>query len=234
MRTTSSVCTRSANCRPRRVLKCGKQPERLPIPGNLRQQLKVEAWRDKIWQAKHKELALLHPQFRELIRKMQWSMARVGMHEMALNLLLALFITYTFTGSVAKLQEFIEAVWNGHVFLVDLRPLGLKNIVPNLPGAELLKRLCLYFPHTEEPLPEERLKHAKTFAEFLGPIPSERPWMAEWDAELKALRSQMVTELGEQLAAELWAGTNTTRKPGDAGETPEPKRPRDIDKRAYW
>jgi hypothetical protein len=106
-----------------RVLRAEKQPLRLPMPTSVRQRRTAEQWRDRIWQVRRKFLLLLHPQYRELMRKMTFSMNRAEMPHMVVNLKLGVFFIWCFTSSVQKMEEFVleverEGGGKGHVLVL--------------------------------------------------------------------------------------------------------------------
>ncbi len=97
----------------------------------------MDYWHDRLWQSRHKFLVLLGPQYRELIRKMIFSMENAELHEMVPHLMMGTFGIWFFTGSVEKMQEFIVEVFNGKVFLVDPSLFLPENTPTDLPKDEL-------------------------------------------------------------------------------------------------
>ena len=92
-----------------RLLKGKTQPAKLPMPASVRQRRATDQWRDKIWQVRHKYLLLLHPQYRELMRKTLFSIDKANLHHLADSFLMGLFTIWCFTGSVPKMEDFILA-----------------------------------------------------------------------------------------------------------------------------
>jgi hypothetical protein len=67
---------------------------------------------------------------------------------------------------------------------------------------------------------------ATRFWTFLGPSPERKPWIHEWISEVQALRSQARSELGEDVAKELFGERRASARTNAALEKPA--------KVAYW
>jgi len=176
----------------------------------------------------------LDPQFREMIRKMEWTMKRAGLPHITANFWLGLFDVWMFTGSVRKMEELILHLWEGGMLLMDRRAIGQNNIHPDQPEPELQKSLLLYNPHSLKPLAPEHHTSAKPFIDFLGTLPRERSWVAEWLLELETLRMLSIAELGEKSAAELWAESTFVRSLVNDFPRRNPHHKKTPDKDAYW
>ena len=121
---------------------------------------------------------------------------------------------YLFTGSVKKLESYILAVFNGATFLIDtcgstiIKPVPLNNI-----DLESLKPLLIYDLTDERLVVDENLIcRAKRLSEFIGPMPTERPWNDVWIAELDDLRDRTIAKFGIAEADSLW-GKSTSPTP---------------------
>jgi hypothetical protein len=177
---------------------------------------------------------VLGPQYRELILKMSFSMERAGLPEMATRLLLGLCFIWFFTGSVQTMREFIIALFNGTVFVMNGLPFFVpKNTPTDLMETELTQRLLLYNPRRYPPQGLD-LKSAKLFFDLIGTPPRERPWLDEWHSEMQELRRQAVAELGEQEAYSLCAEVGGVMNPKSIEGESKGKNQGKTRKVAYW
>ena len=73
------------------------------------------------------------------------------------------------TGNVTKMEDFVVAVFNGQVFLMNDKHFFPENIRPDLPKFELLKSILLYDPsqHRDGLDVDQALKATPFFA-YLG------------------------------------------------------------------
>lgn len=197
-----------------RILRQGRQPSKLPLPENLRRKKEIENWRSAIWVCKHIWFSSLDPQVRELARKSMYRMQKFHHPEMIDIFMFSMAQIYLFTGSVKKLESYILAVFNGATFLIDtcgstiIKPVPLNNI-----DLESLKPLLIYDLTDERLVVDENLIcRAKRLSEFIGPMPTERPWNDVWIAELDDLRDRTIAKFGIAEADSLW-GKSTSPTP---------------------
>jgi hypothetical protein len=201
-----------------RVLKNGKQPSLLPIPEIVRQRRSVEKWRERIWRVRHKYVVLLHPQYRDLMRKIACSMEKTDLHQMVIHLRVGLFLTWFLTGSIGKMEELILEIIRGRVFLMNGRLFLPENTPEDLPKLELRKRLLLYDPKCYPAGPDAAPDPEVTlFSDFLTPLPEMKLWLRQWAAEKDEVRRGAAAELGQAVADKLW----TESGPAHAPATPE-------------
>jgi len=163
-------------------------PAKLPVPTKVRQKRIMDEWRQKVWQAEHKYFMVLDPIYRELIRKCFFSMDMAGRPEMQCRFQRAIFQLWLCRGSVAKLNEFIESVFNGRIFVLDGEGTALSQ---NTTSAEALKDALFYNPGpARNNISDDRLPHVTRFTALLGPIPKEKPWIKQWLSETIKVRQQ--------------------------------------------
>jgi len=197
---------------PRRILKNGRQPAKLPIPASVRHLKRMDHWRELIWRADYKFFFVLQPQVREMFRKIAFGMEREKRADLFKNFQLGLLQFWMKTGSVPRMQDFVTAVWSGNVFLFDVDLPGLPEKIPaNHPALNSLKSLLIYQPCQDSKSTDlDRVLGAKKFTDFLGPTAPERPWNTTWVSEMKTVRKQASAELGEAtvkgICSELGAG----------------------------
>jgi len=197
-----------------RILRQGRQPSKLPLPENLRRKQELENWRSAIWACKHKFIPILDPQMRDLARKAMYRMLKFHHPEMIDIFMFGMGQIYLFTGSVKKLESFIWAVFNGATFLIDNCGSRIMNPDPlNDICLESLKRFLIFDPSEEQLVVDENLiRRAKKLSEFIGPIPTERPWNGVWMAEMDDLRDRTIAKFGIAEAKSLW-GESTSPTP---------------------
>ena len=174
-------------------------------PEALRPEQQLEAWRDRIWQVRHKFLTLLHPQFRDMTRKLIWSMDQAGLRDMPGRLLSGLLFAWLSQGTTQKMEDFLVALLRGEVFLLNDRRFLPDKLPANLATPELLQSLLVYDPvqHSKGVSADQAIQ-ARLFFAFLRPSPESKPWIKEWISEMAALRRQASAELGEETAKQLW------------------------------
>ena len=149
------------------------------------------------------------------------------------HLTMGLFTIWFFTGSVRKMEEFIDAVSNGKVFLMDDPRFLPENTPPDLPKLERISRLLLYDPHSHPTGFILRLaSQVTTFTSFLGTLPDDRPWIAKWVSEMEETRSQAVAEIGKKSADALWASVTGNKMPDDVDLNGKLLQP--AEKVSYW
>jgi len=163
-----SIMTKTENA-PVKLLRAHMHPPELPIPSNIRQRERMDYWRDRIWQVRNKWFVLLGPQYRELVRKICFSCDRAGLPEMISHLRVGLCFLWFMTGNIRKMEDFVVAVFNGRVFLMNHRSFFSDNELPDVPSPELLKRSLLYDPicHKDGVNLDQALK-ATHFSTILG------------------------------------------------------------------
>ncbi len=220
---------------PPRVIKKRPQALSLPTPAAVRNRAALDYWRDRLWRSRHKFLVLLGPQYRELMRKIIFSMEKAELPGMVPHLMMGTFAIWFFTGSVQKMEEFIVAVFNGKVFLVDRRLFLIENTPTDLPKDELITRVLLYDPvcHPEGCGSKAALE-ATRFLTLLGTPPAEKPWIQEWMSEMQTARGQAAAEIGEEAADALWAEVTCARKSGHADRESKNKNQEMTQKVSYW
>ena len=137
------------------------------------------------------------------------------------HLRVGLCFLWFMTGNIRIMEDFVVAVFNGRVFLMNHRSFFSDNELPNVPSPELLKRSMLYDPmcHKGGVNLDQALK-ATRFSTILGPVIVPKPWI-NWIEEQAEIRKQAVAELGAKIVQELGSPTlalnpeDEGRKPGD-------------------
>ena len=140
------------------------------------------------------------------------------------------------TGSVKKIEEFILRVWNGGIFFMDGQQFFPKDNPLDLPSEESFRARFLYdLACYEKGIDRDRARQAPVFSAWLAPSsPEAKPWIREWALEMDAVRKQAATELGENLAEELWAEFEATPGVGDHDHKTGPTSQDTVTQVAYW
>lgn len=220
---------------PVRLLKAGKQPLGLPISSSIWQRERVEKWRERIWQSQHKYFILLHPQYRELVRKVAFSIQTAGLQGMIPHLLMGVFFAWVHTGMVTAMVDFIVEVFSGRVFLMDDKHFVPATLPSNLPKFELLKALLLYNPRQhEDGISAELAINATPFFDFLGPSPGTKPWVHEWLSDAEAVYKQAIEELGEEAVNGLRSNSHTALDSDSDGHETGRYHQKVVERIAYW
>jgi hypothetical protein len=201
-----------------RVLKDRKQRALLPLPAVVRQKRSLEKWRQRIWGVRHKYLVLLHPQYRDLMRKIVCSTKKADLHRMVIHLRLGLYLTWCLTGSIGKVEELILEIFRGRVFLMNGSLFLPENTPEDLPRLELRKRFLLYDPKCYPAgLDGDSDLEVTLFSTFLGPLPEMKPWLRQWAAEKDEVRRGAADELGQEAAEKLWTEPGPANATDDTG-----------------
>ncbi len=209
-------------------------PQRaLPIPSNIRQRERIQYWQERLWRAQNKWFVLLSPQHRELVRKIGFSCERASLPGMITLLRFGLLILWFFTGNVRKMEDFVEAVFNGRVFLMS-PPSFFSDIDLPVGTSELRKMALLYDPHVHKSgVNDDQIRNATLFSTYLAPVPKRKPWAAARVAEEAEERKQAVAELGAETVQNLWSFDSTLSSDAEGrkliGPADTPQKPI-----AYW
>jgi hypothetical protein len=216
-------------------LKARKHPSKLPITSSIRQAERVEEWRRRIWQTEHKYFMLLSPQHRELVRKIVYSCEKMDLYAMIYRLLLGLFVAWIATGTAKKMQDFIEAVTNGEIFIMNDKRFLPENMPADLGAFERLKSILVYDPNRHGGgIDENQACNATFFFDFLGPAPGPKPWVEDWASEVKEVNKQATAELGQEVVNEIWALLHSTINCDPHGLKTRKKPRKSEEKIAYW
>jgi hypothetical protein len=175
-----------------------------PIPKSVRQRRLFKEWQEKIWLAKKAYFYGLDPQYREMFRKIVAGMERAALPGMIAHLRVGLYWIYLFTGSRSKMEEFITAVFNGRIIVLNSW-IFVKDLDPSkLTPGEVLRALGLYDPHMHRKGVElEQIRTATKFTDFLKPVPRTWPWLKGDRLRLERVCRQAEAALGARLARQL-------------------------------
>jgi hypothetical protein len=166
---------------------------------------------------------------------MIWSMDKAGLPQMGGRLLMGLLFAWVTHGTTKKMEDFIVAVFRGTIFLMNDRRFLPDDLPADLPKVDVLMSLLVYDPACHKNgVTVDQAVDATRFDDFLGCSPGPKPWFSEWMSELEALRKQMVLELGEALATELWKMSGTRPGTGDGGPKEGDANRKQSTKEAYW
>lgn len=231
---TKGILTTTENA-PVKLLRVQQHESMLPIPSNIRQSELLEKWRERIWQARNKCFVLLGPQYRGLVSKITFSCEQAGLPGMIPHLRMGLFFAWFVTGNLRKMEDFIVAVFNGQVFLMNHKAFLPDNIRSDLPKFELLKSTLLYDPsqHKGGINVDQALK-ATPFLAFLGPKSGPTPWIKDWVSEVTEVRRQAAAELGEKVVNEFLSLPKTTLDFEDEGHKPGKRKQKLVHRISYW
>jgi hypothetical protein len=234
MRTNIGILTKTENA-PVKLLRAQQHEPMLPIPSNIRQSKRVEKWRERIWQARNKWFVLLGPQYRELVRKITFSCEQAGLPGLVPHLRMGLFFAWFVTGNLRKLEDFIVAVFDGQVFLMNHKAFLPDNIRSDLPQFELRKSMLLYDPSQHKGgINMDQALRATHFLAFLDPITGPTPWIEDLVSEVAEVRRQAAAELGENVVQEFLSGPETTRESEDEGHKPGKLKQKLVQRISYW
>lgn len=100
--------------------------------------------------------------------------------------------------------------------------------------SEALESLLLYDPaRYKGGIGKSQAANGIRFSEFVGPIPQTKPWLTEWELEIKKVQEQAVSELGVELA-EMIISTLSTPDSNRSESQPDPPMRLLKDFVSYW